>query len=692
MREQDEKENGREETRKSEQERRRDKEEERQRAENEREAERKRANKIRRDEEEEEEEEEEEDAEEKVAIRRANLIRRTKIVHGKIGSECKLAALPSHVKADFMKVDDCIEFLTRPKLYKTVKIETGKADRKYRGFCLRFGDITMCVAIAFESSLNNDEFKIVNDDDSTPVADQSKKRTCVCIPFLGTRYGFRGLKFGEALVKHMLHYYKGRGIVTVLAPVTASALKFWQRLMFCAPRSAVPLKFHCFRNTTTLHLHTPSPNILYPRLPSANELIKLMRVSAHFMHFNADNVDRMEHIALAVFPGEQFLGSTLVHEAVKMKPELRRKCGGILETKYTFNERDLTGRIALHYAVRHNDVALIEWLVKCKSNVNAKDNRGQVAISFAAKYNCLEVVNKLISYGALVTKKDANGTTPLDIAVKGDVEGSHVETIKVLRIAYDEQKGRELAKVAQGVSSMRETSARVNATAVPPKSSKAASKKRPRKAARGSTDNAHTAVVSIVSDTSDDDDDHNVPNPSRSSTANRIMAGQKRQKSSATPTNGSAAPTKRRRMLPPAESGLQKARKESYETGSTVRNRAKAVLKKAAPKKRQDPPRPKVKKKDERPALSAADFEAMQLRALDKMVSPGQRINKESVPQKLTRKTHVSFKQKLAELEAGILEISAVKRNTTARRTILKTGVPDERKNHSKTRRGKFDG
>jgi ankyrin repeat protein len=71
------------------------------------------------------------------------------------------------------------------------------------------------------------------------------------------------------------------------------------------------------------------------------------------------------------------------------------------------------GTTALHWAVYHNDVDLVERLLRAKADVNARNDYGATPMSEAAVIGNVKVLRLLLKYGADVESPNADGQTAL---------------------------------------------------------------------------------------------------------------------------------------------------------------------------------------------------------------------------------------------------------------------------------------
>ncbi|HEY4214217.1 MAG TPA: ankyrin repeat domain-containing protein [Steroidobacteraceae bacterium] len=92
------------------------------------------------------------------------------------------------------------------------------------------------------------------------------------------------------------------------------------------------------------------------------------------------------------------------------------------------NQHSADGTTALHWAVYHNDVPLIDKLVALHADVNAKNEYGSTPMSEAAVVGNVAVLKKLLAAGADVESPNGDGQTALMIIARTD----NVEAAKLL--------------------------------------------------------------------------------------------------------------------------------------------------------------------------------------------------------------------------------------------------------------------
>ena len=92
------------------------------------------------------------------------------------------------------------------------------------------------------------------------------------------------------------------------------------------------------------------------------------------------------------------------------------------------NQRSSDGTTALHWAVYHNDVDLIDRLLAARADPNAKNDYGSTVLAEAAVIGNVAVIKKLLKAGANADAANGDGQTPLMILART----SNIEAAKLL--------------------------------------------------------------------------------------------------------------------------------------------------------------------------------------------------------------------------------------------------------------------
>ena len=86
----------------------------------------------------------------------------------------------------------------------------------------------------------------------------------------------------------------------------------------------------------------------------------------------------------------------------------------LLKGQADVNQRAADGTTALHWAVYHNEVALLRRLIAAGADVNARNDYDATPLSEAVVTGNVEVIRLLLKAGADVETANADGQTPLD--------------------------------------------------------------------------------------------------------------------------------------------------------------------------------------------------------------------------------------------------------------------------------------
>ncbi len=88
-----------------------------------------------------------------------------------------------------------------------------------------------------------------------------------------------------------------------------------------------------------------------------------------------------------------------------------------------------TRNMPLHWAVAHNQVAVVEVLLNSAARVNAKGTKGQTPLHLAAAEGFYDIAKLLLEHGADPTARNDEGLTPLQLAIRGN----HLDLIELLK-------------------------------------------------------------------------------------------------------------------------------------------------------------------------------------------------------------------------------------------------------------------
>jgi len=122
-----------------------------------------------------------------------------------------------------------------------------------------------------------------------------------------------------------------------------------------------------------------------------------------------------------------------------------RKINKFRNARVWFNEKDKCRRTALHYAVAHSTLDVVELLLENEANPNAKDVIGWTPLHWAADAGRTEVVKVLLEYQAHVNVRDDEGETPLfRAACWGNAETAKLLVENGAKIDIKDKYGRML--------------------------------------------------------------------------------------------------------------------------------------------------------------------------------------------------------------------------------------------------------
>ncbi len=104
------------------------------------------------------------------------------------------------------------------------------------------------------------------------------------------------------------------------------------------------------------------------------------------------------------------------------------------------NQRSADGTTALHWAVYHNELALVERLILAGANVNARNDYDATPLSEAAVTGNVAVLRKLLAAGADVESRNADGQTALMVLARSsNVEGTRLLLARGAKVNAREQ-------------------------------------------------------------------------------------------------------------------------------------------------------------------------------------------------------------------------------------------------------------
>src|SRR6187401_372374 len=90
----------------------------------------------------------------------------------------------------------------------------------------------------------------------------------------------------------------------------------------------------------------------------------------------------------------------------------------LLAQRVDVNAPEADGTTALHWAVHHHDLDLIDRLIRAGAKVNAKNDFGATPMSEAAILADVGIIEKLLAAGADVESPNADGQTALMVVAR----------------------------------------------------------------------------------------------------------------------------------------------------------------------------------------------------------------------------------------------------------------------------------
>merc|ERR1719379_3202041 len=106
--------------------------------------------------------------------------------------------------------------------------------------------------------------------------------------------------------------------------------------------------------------------------------------------------------------------SVSLHDAAR-RGDLQRLQEFLKDGK-AVDARDFKGVTPLGYAVGHDQLSIVKFLIDAKANVNEVDGAGNSAVPFAAGYGRAKVLEHLLARGANASKVNQMGMTPMAAA------------------------------------------------------------------------------------------------------------------------------------------------------------------------------------------------------------------------------------------------------------------------------------
>ncbi len=124
------------------------------------------------------------------------------------------------------------------------------------------------------------------------------------------------------------------------------------------------------------------------------------------------------------------------------------KVSYLLEKGANVNASDKSGMTALNYAVKNNNINVVEKLISANADVNAKTANGETALIEAVKLGFSDIAHLLITNNAKLDSFDSRKNTALFYAIKNNyVEISKELLAKGASISINGDKGDTLAEL-----------------------------------------------------------------------------------------------------------------------------------------------------------------------------------------------------------------------------------------------------
>lgn len=121
-------------------------------------------------------------------------------------------------------------------------------------------------------------------------------------------------------------------------------------------------------------------------------------------------------LLLAALAGQSGAQTALVAAA---RDANRATALGLLAERADPNEREPDGTTALHWAVHHNDIEIVERLIAAGADVSAANDYGATPMSEAAVAANVDVLEALLAAGADVEAANSDGQTVLMVVARG---------------------------------------------------------------------------------------------------------------------------------------------------------------------------------------------------------------------------------------------------------------------------------
>ncbi|CAI2358388.1 Hypothetical protein MVR_LOCUS93 [uncultured virus] len=88
----------------------------------------------------------------------------------------------------------------------------------------------------------------------------------------------------------------------------------------------------------------------------------------------------------------------------------------LITSKYPIDMPDRHGKTAIHYAVVHSKIELVNQLIDYGANINIQDNQGNAALHYACIRCPLIIIKLLVENGAFLLQTNKLGDIPMHLA------------------------------------------------------------------------------------------------------------------------------------------------------------------------------------------------------------------------------------------------------------------------------------
>jgi uncharacterized protein len=112
-------------------------------------------------------------------------------------------------------------------------------------------------------------------------------------------------------------------------------------------------------------------------------------------------------------------------------------------------------RTPLIWATFHNNIELLDWLIKNGANINHQDRNGYCALHFAGQQKNLDSAKLLIDKGANINLTDNHGNPPIWTAIfnsKGDDKLVRLYALKGAHLDIENKHSMTSRKLAETIA------------------------------------------------------------------------------------------------------------------------------------------------------------------------------------------------------------------------------------------------